>query len=265
MFSDEASGIKEAKINTHLREKVESWRKDQLLLKQRLVYESKIQDVDSIRYIAGLDISFDKTSPKAVSALVLYDFQDAQVIYRDYLEIDSLKEEYVPGFLSFREIEWYLPLLERIPQNYSIDLIMVDGNGTLHPIQFGLACHLGVLINLPTMGVAKNYFHCFGLNESLDEHRQRLSNHILTNPSRPPLLLHSLREPSTILGAAVWTRRESKRPIYVSIGNQLTLDIAIQLVFRTSGVDSKIPEPIRQADIFAKFVIHERKNAQKRG
>ncbi|WBW74841.1 inosine-containing RNA endoribonuclease [Schizosaccharomyces osmophilus] len=255
---------KDTTINSRLEGKVECWRKNQLVLKQKIVYESKLQNVDSIRYVVGLDISFDKASPKAVSALVLYDVHDAQIIYKDYLEIDSLKEDYVPGFLSFREIEWYLPLLERIPSKYSFDLIMVDGNGILHPIQFGLACHLGVLVNSPTMGVAKNYFHCFGLNESLDDHRQHLSNYILTNPSRPPLLLHSLREPSNVLGAAVWTRRESKRPIYVSIGNQLTLDIAIQLAFRTSGVESKIPEPIRQADIFAKFVIHEQMHSKKR-
>ncbi|EPY51559.1 DNA repair endonuclease [Schizosaccharomyces cryophilus OY26] len=250
-------------MNSHLEEKINNWRSNQLLLKERIVFTSKFKDVDSIRYIAGLDISFDKTSPKAVSAIVIYDLQNAQVIYKDYLVIDNLREDYVPGFLSFREIEYYLPLLKRIPPSYCFDLIMVDGNGILHPIQFGLACHLGVLTNSPTMGVAKNYFHCFGLNESLDDHRQHLSNYISTNTSKPPLFLYSIGEPSIVLGAAVWTRKESKRPIYVSIGNQISLDIAIQLVFRTSGVVSKIPEPIRQADIFAKFVIHEQACSKK--
>lgn len=126
-----------------------------------------------------------------------------------------------------------------------------------------MACHLGVLLNLPVVGVAKNYLHCVGLTESLDAHRETLKKHVLKKTTDHPILIHSIDQSSEILGAAVWTSSNSKRPVYVSIGNQMNLEQSIQLVQKCSSSHSRVPEPIRQADIYAKFVLSQSKRNKK--
>ncbi|KAL3676237.1 hypothetical protein R1sor_026185 [Riccia sorocarpa] len=111
-----------------------------------------------LRYVGGVDLSFSKSDPSfACGALVVLDFETLEVVYEDFCTV-QLTLPYIPGFLAFRESPVLLNLLERMERKDSglyPQLLMVDGNGILHPRGFGLASHLGVLANIPTIGVGK--------------------------------------------------------------------------------------------------------------
>uniref|UniRef100_A0A0E0GWV4 Endonuclease V n=1 Tax=Oryza nivara TaxID=4536 RepID=A0A0E0GWV4_ORYNI len=100
--------------------------------------QSNANNKGNLKYIGGVDISFSKEDPStACAALVVLDAGTLEVVHEEF-DVVRLQVPYIPGFLAFREV------------------LMVDGNGLLHPRGFGLACHLGVLADLPTIGVGKN-------------------------------------------------------------------------------------------------------------
>ncbi|KAI3837936.1 hypothetical protein MKW92_032290 [Papaver armeniacum] len=119
--------------------------------------------------------------------------------------------------------------------------LMVDGNGLLHPRGFGLACHLGVTANIPTIGIGKNLHHVDGLTQSgvreFLEAEENCSKDLITLTGCS----------GRIWGAALRSTNDSLKPIYVSIGHRISLDSAIQLVRFTCKY--RVPEPVRQADI----------------
>ncbi|XP_028108127.1 endonuclease V isoform X4 [Camellia sinensis] len=122
-----------------------------------------------LKYVGGVDISFSKVDPSiACGTLVVLDLLTLEVVYDDF-SVVRLHIPYVPGFLAFREAPILLELLEKMKNcahPFYPQLLMVDGNGLLHPRGFGLACHLGVLANLPTIGIGKNLHHVDGLSQS---------------------------------------------------------------------------------------------------
>lgn len=137
---------------------------------------------------------------------------------------------YVPGLLSFRE----MPLLVRAWEALSVrpDVVMVDGHGYAHPRRFGLACHLGLWLDIPAFGVAKRPFVGTYGEPGPDK------------GSKSPL-----RDPSSgeVLGAALRTRARV-RPVYVSTGHRITLEEAVQLTLATA-TRYRIPEPTRAAHL----------------
>jgi deoxyribonuclease V len=135
--------------------------------------------------------------------------------------------------LSFREI----PVLLRALAGLAIwpDLIMTDGQGRAHPRRFGLACHLGVLLDIPSIGVAKS--RLTGIHEEPCEEKG----------CSVPLLDPKAEE---TIGAVVRTRRRVK-PVFVSVGHRVTLDQAIDLTL-ACVTRYKIPEPTRQAHIISR-------------
>ncbi|XP_058222507.1 uncharacterized protein LOC131332345 isoform X5 [Rhododendron vialii] len=154
-----------------------SWVEAQDSLKTRLVTEDDFRwqlptttaaattlvggggECEVLKYVGGVDISFAKDDPSvACGTLVVLDLQTLEVVYEDYSAV-TLHIPYVPGFLAFREVPILLQLLEKMKtcdHPFYPQMLMVDGNGILHPRGFGLACHLGVLANLPTIGIGKN-------------------------------------------------------------------------------------------------------------
>ena len=134
---------------------------------------------------------------------------------------------YIPGFLSFREVPAVLAALENISP--MPDLILCDGQGIAHPRRFGLACHLGVITGIATVGVAKNRF--------IGEH----SEVGLDRGSWQPL-----QDCGEIVGAALRTQTGVK-PIYVSIGHKVNLTVAIEYVLCCAR-KYRLPETTRSAD-----------------
>ncbi|XP_034682625.1 endonuclease V isoform X2 [Vitis riparia] len=168
---------------------IENWIHVQDSLKRRLVTEDdftwklpkptstatvrgRIEEGDDkhvLKYVGGVDVSFSKDDPSvACGTIVVLDLGTLEVVYDDY-SVVRLQTPYVPGFLAFREAPVLLKLLEKMKNSahpFYPQLLMVDGNGLLHPRGFGLACHLGVLANIPTIGIGKTLHHVDGLTQS---------------------------------------------------------------------------------------------------
>jgi deoxyinosine 3'endonuclease (endonuclease V) len=202
--------------------------------------------------IAGLDITpLPPPDERAVAAVVILRLPSLEVVYED-IQIVKPPIKYISGYLGFRECPVYQSLLSKIPSSLQPEVILVHGFGTLHPRQCGAASHLGVLTNIPTIGVAKNVLNIGNLtNKSVrDTVDGSQSNVVLlkidkdgeTISSSPP----SDSQPAVVVGAAVRPLGCS-RPIYVSIGHRVSLESAVDIVLKCCKY--RIPEPIRQADL----------------
>ncbi|XP_042039100.1 endonuclease V-like isoform X1 [Salvia splendens] len=212
-------------------------------------YEGAQDDRDSdrgkfLKYIGGADLSFSKADPSiACATLVVLDASTLEVVHEVSNTVE-LRVPYVPGFLAFREAPVLLELLEKL-KNTALQLypqvLMVDGNGLLHPRGFGLACHLGVLADLPTIGIGKNLHHVDGLTQH--GVRQLLE----ANGDSCSDVFTLMGDSGSTLGAALRSTVGSLKPIFISVGHRISLASAIEIVKLSCRY--RIPEPIRQADI----------------
>ncbi len=180
----------------------------------------------SVDIVAGVDVSY--SYPEAFVALSLW---------KDGKGIDTITDElevrfpYIPTFLAFRELPCMLDILEKASPEP--DIVMVDGNGIMHPERSGLASHLGVETGLPTIGVAKSQL-CGDVMEEVDENNR----------------VSEVRDEGELIGHAVLEGNRAKNPIYVSPGHNVSHDSAVELVRRYCRY--KVPQPIRKAHIAAK-------------
>lgn len=220
------------------------------------------------KYVAGMDISFfTNDSRKAIASISVCSWSDPKmpVVWFGHQEI-SLTEAYCPSFLSFREAPHLIELWGRFKLTCpdiakETGLILVDGNGVLHPRQFGLASHIGVALNMPTIGVAKTLIHVTGL-PSEKEVRTRMLTECL-NPGdyislmgQPEIRRDGAKGCSclhTCLGVALKATSGSTRPLYVSIGHRMTISDAVRFVLHSCL--HRIPEPIRQADLRSREIV----------
>jgi deoxyribonuclease V len=182
-------------------------------------------DPESVRYIAGVDISAGKVGTTGRSAVVLLSYPDLEVVEVSRHE-QELRFPYVPGLLSFREIPIIRGAYERLSR--LPDLVIVDGQGIAHPRRLGLAAHLGLLIDRPTIGCAKS---------------------VLTGRYEDPPdeagACTPLRAGGEVIGNAVRTRPGVK-PVFISIGHRIGLDEATAWILRCTR-RYRLPEPIRAA------------------
>ncbi|HEU5128912.1 MAG TPA: endonuclease V [Glycomyces sp.] len=180
----------------------------------------------AVETVAGLDIAYGKDGDEVVATAVVLRRGDLEVLDRSVVR-GRTEFPYVPGLLAFRE----LPLLLRAVESLHVnpDVFVCDGYGLTHPRRFGLACHLGVVLDMPSIGVAKNPPHV-----AVDEPGPRRGD---WSP------IHGGEE---VIGCALRTREEVK-PVYVSVGHRCTLDTARELVLELAP-RYRLPEPIRAAD-----------------
>jgi len=202
-----------------------------------------------IRSVAGLDASFVLTGSqaltkprgrwnrlrdanRAIGCVVMYRFPEMEESERAYA-ILPLEFPYVPGLLSFREIPVLLAALRKL--SAMPDLLFCDAHGYAHPRRMGLASHLGVVLDLPTIGCAKSLL--IGTHKAVPQKAG----------SWTPLL--DEKAGGEQIGAVVRTRT-GVRPIYVSQGHRVSLETSIRLTLAvTDGF--RIPRPTRDADHFA--------------
>nr|WP_277606060.1 endonuclease V [Glycomyces sp. L485] len=180
----------------------------------------------TVETVAGLDIAYDKTGEDVVATAVVLRRGDLKVLDQSVVR-GRAEFPYVPGLLAFRE----LPMLLRAVEALSVapDVFVCDGYGLTHPRRFGLACHLGVVLDMPSIGVAKNPPHV-----PVSEPGARRGE---WTP------IHGGEE---VIGCALRTR-DGVKPIYVSVGHRSTLDTARELVLDLAP-HYRLPEPIRAAD-----------------
>ncbi|MFP4227817.1 MAG: deoxyribonuclease V [Salinivenus sp.] len=174
--------------------------------------------------VAGIDVSIRDDTAQA--AVVVLSLPGLEVVDRSTHRC-AVPFPYVPGLLSFRETPPVLPALEQL--SVRPDVLMTDSHGRAHPRRFGFACHLGVLIDHPTLGVAKSIL----VGAPQGDLSPEKGSHV-------PLV-----DDGDTVGGVLRTRNNTN-PVYVSVGHQLTLDEALQLTLACSP-RYKIPEPTRQA------------------
>jgi len=179
--------------------------------------------------VAGIDVGTPDSGKTTRAAVVVLRFQDLAIVETAVKETPT-RFPYVPGLLSFREIPAVLQAFASL--NHEPDLILCDGQGYAHPRRFGLACHLGVYLDLPTIGVGKT--RLIGTFEPPPDKRGAWT----------PLVDRTER-----IGAVVRTRVGVK-PIYVSVGHRVGLESAVRLVMACT-TRYKLPETTRVAHALA--------------
>lgn len=184
---------------------------------QRKMVETVIPEdrFNKLDKIAGADVSFSKND-QAVAAAVLLDLKTLKVIEKETKEVE-LFFPYVSEFLGFRETDAIISVVKKL--NNKFDVLMVNGHGMLHPRGFGLASQVGVLLDEPTLGVAKRLIK---------------GSHIKSDVSSPQLLKYNNQEVGAYINGN-----------YVSIGHRLSLNTVIDLILKTSRF--RMPEPLRMA------------------
>jgi deoxyribonuclease V len=192
-------------------------------LRARVVTRDRI---GRVRTVAGIDIGYGDDDRHARAAAVVLAFPSLEPAEAAMARVPA-RFPYVPGYLSFREVPAALAALAKLKRRP--DLILCDGQGRAHPRRFGLACHLGVLLDLPTVGVAKSRL--------IGEPRGRLGD---ARGAWVPLIDHG-----EVIGAVLRTRAGVK-PLYVSIGHRVSLSTAIEYVLRCAP-RYRLPETTRRA------------------
>ena len=197
-------------------------------LQTEVITENKI--AAPIKYVAGVDVGFESDGAISRAVVAVLNFPDLQVQETSIVHRPT-SFPYIPGFLSFRETPAILEALEQI--QIVPDIILCDGQGIAHPRRFGVACHLGVIVDIPTIGVAKS--RLVGKYETVPE----------TRGSWKPMI-----HKNETIGAVLRTRTGVK-PLYISIGHRISLNTAIDYVLQCAP-KYRLPETTRIADRLSK-------------
>jgi len=207
-----------------------------------------------LQYVGGVDVSFAPDGVTACASIVVCDLlNDLSAVYEDFLPF-QLTMPYRPGFLAFREAPALMTLWRKLISSkpeVTPQVVLIDGNGILHPHGFGSASHFGVLIDTPTIGVAKKLYHVDGLEKS-PAHKRRIDETLKRRHDSFELIGDS----GAVLGMALRTGNDAKNPVYVSVGHRISLATALEVVKRCS-LEFRVPEPIRQADIKSREWLRE--------
>lgn len=191
------------------------------------------------RLIAGVDSSFFSVDDKEyiLTVIVVLSFPDLEYVEKKYLT-NRVTFPYIPGLLTFREGPSFIKTWKRL--HSEPEVVFFDGQGTAHPRGLGLASHMGLFLERPTIGVAKSrlYGEADGIPEKLGEWFP------LRNPEKD------------VIGSVLCTKKETK-PLYISPGHLITLEDTMRLVMSCLN-GFKIPEPTRQAHILSQKIKREK-------
>ena len=186
-----------------------------------------------LEYIAGVDAAF--LNKEIVGVACLYRYPDIHLVEETYAVTETLFP-YIPGFLSFREGPVIMEALKGLRKKP--DIILFDGQGIAHPKRLGIASHIGVLLNMPTIGCAKSR-----LVGSYKE------------PGFKKGSWSSLSYNEEIVGAVLRTK-DNVNPLFVSPGHRVDIRGSVKIVLACSQ-GYRIPEPLRRADFISKKIKRE--------
>ena len=200
--------------------------------KQAIALQARLRDrvdradrIGAVRRIAGVDVGFEREGAVTRAAVAVLAFPGLALVEQAVVRRPT-RFPYVPGLLSFREAPAVLAAFARL--RAAADLILYDGHGVAHPRRFGIASHLGVLLDTPTIGVAKTRL--------IGDHRAL--------PPRRGAWVPLLDEGETI--GAVLRTRTGVKPVYVSIGHRVSLASAVRWVIACAP-KYRLPETTRWA------------------
>jgi deoxyribonuclease V len=181
-------------------------------LQQRLRSQVRMVPLtEPVRLVAGADMAFSPDGQHCVAGIVVYDTQTGEIV-EQALAWRDVRFPYVPGLLSFRETPAVLAAVRKL--RTTPDVFIFDAQGYSHPRRFGLACHAGLLIGKPSIGCAKSRL-CGEHNEP---------------PARAGAFA-PLRDKGETIGAVLRTCKGIK-PVYVSVGHLVTLEMAVRVVMQ---------------------------------
>ncbi|MFI9063463.1 endonuclease V [Streptomyces sp. NPDC053429] len=186
--------------------------------------------------VAGVDVAYDDERDLVAAAAVVLDAATLEVV-EERTAVGRVSFPYVPGLLAFRELPTVLAALDAL--TVPPDLVVCDGYGLAHPRGFGLACHLGVVTGLPSIGVAKNPF-----TFTYEEPGARRGD-------AAPLLATD----GAVVGRALRTQ-DGVKPVYVSVGHRVSLDNACAHTLALSP-RYRLPETTRRADSLCRRALRE--------
>ncbi len=195
------------------------------LQKELAAEVSRSGDIPNPRMVAGVDISVNRWEKTGTAAVVVLSYPGLEPVEVKVVT-DSLNLPYIPGLLSFREAPLILAACEEL--KVMPDLLMVDGQGIAHPRRIGLASHLGLCLDIPTIGCAKSRL-CGRHDE----------------PGYEAGSYAELTDNDEVIGAVLRTRAGVK-PVYVSIGHKIDLSTAVHRVLECCR-GYRLPEPTRLA------------------
>ena len=191
-----------------------------------------VDDFGEIRTVAGVDLAYHRTATGVIvgrASIVVLAFPGLEVV-EEHVVTRPVTFPHIPGLLSFREAPIALAALQQL--RVQPDLLFVDGHGLAHQRRFGIASHLGVLLDLPTIGIATSIL----VGQA-------------SEPGPRPGDATPLVDGDEAIGTALRTRARS-RPIYVSPGHRVSLETAAALTMQ-SARGYRLPEPTRLADLLA--------------
>ena len=194
--------------------------------REKVITEDQFGPVTTV---AGVDVGFEDNNRVTRAAIVVLSYPELHPVDSALVKIPT-SYPYIPGLLSFREIPAILQAYQQL--KIKPDLLLCDGQGTAHPRRFGIACHLGVWLNVPAIGVGKT--RLVGSYDDLPD----------TKGAWVPLL-----DKGEVVGAVVRSRQGVK-PIYVSAGHRISLSASIQWVMNCV-TRFKLPETTRHAHYLA--------------
>lgn len=207
-------------------------RADAMLLQQSLAEKVVAHDhLNVVRYVAGVDVAYDERRNRQFAAAVVLDAEASFAMVEFATSCEPLRCAYVPGLFSFRELPTIIQALKRLKT--MPDLVTVDGHGVAHPRRFGLACHLGVMFHVPTIGCSKTRL----IGTAGEPGPQRGAYSLLT-------------ERGEIVGRLLRTR-DNVKPLVVSVGHLVSLPTACDWILRLA-VRYRLPETVRLADQMAR-------------
>lgn len=199
-------------------------------IQERLVKNLVLRDdgaTDHIRTVAGADISYARKSRLFFAAVLVFDYDSMELIEQSSVT-DEVDFPYIPGLLTFREGPPLLKAFERL--HHTPDVMIFDGQGIAHPRGIGLASHLGLFLEIPSIGCAKTK-----LVGTYSEPGQERGEYT-------PLMFNE-----ETIGSVLRTKRKVK-PLFISQGHRISLERAVTVVLSTCR-GYRLPEPTRQAHL----------------
>ena len=187
-------------------------------------------DFGFIRHVAGVDVGYDNARGLAHASVVVMKLEGLQLVEQHQVFTPN-DFPYIPGLLSFREIPVILEALSKL--THSFDLLMVDGQGIAHPRRLGIAAHLGVITDMPAIGVAKSR---------------------LTGSFNQPGSIKGSQSPLIQKGERIGTvlrSRDNVAPLFISPGHRIDIDTSVHYVTQCL-TRYRLPEPTRLADKYSK-------------
>lgn len=203
-------------------------RQQQIELASSVIREDRF-DVDPPQFIAGADVGFEQGGEVTRAAIVLLKYPSLELVEYKVARIATTMP-YIPGFLSFREYPALLAAWDML--SCRPDLLFVDGHGISHPRRLGVASHFGLLVDVPTIGVAKKRL-CGRFEPLGDEVGEK-----------QPLIDKGEQL------AWVWRSKKRCNPLFVATGHRVSVDTALLWVQRCMA-GYRLPEPTRWADAVA--------------